>query len=174
MFMIQRFRSFIFVSVLAVFSFFFFEGCMKRSISSSVGSGMGFPPQSGIARLRFSPGNIDENLRPTIDFYGLYRLENKDIVPSTGFGFLFDFPEINDKIFPAFGSSLNLIYLYNKEQKKWDVNGEFLIMIYVENVLSENFSIFYEFPVNALRSGYVFPKFSFIFGGIFYIKRRGR
>lgn len=146
---------------------------MKRNISSSVGSGIGFPPQSGIARLRLTPGNIDENVRPAIDFYGIYRLDKKDFVPSTGFGLIFDILEIDDRVFPAFGSSLNLIYLYDKEQKKWNVNSEFLLVIYAESVISENLSVFYELPVNVVRAN-IFPKFGLIVGGVFYIKREGR
>lgn len=152
----------------------FLMSCMKRNISSAVGGGAGFPPQSGITRLRFSPGNFDENVRPAIDFYGIYRLEKKDIVPSTGFGIFFEFLEIRDTIFPMFGSSFNLMYLYNREQKKWEITTEFLLSIYVESVINQNFSIFYELPVNLLRSGYIFPKFSLIFGGIFYLERWGK
>lgn len=156
---------------LSIFFSFVQASCMKQNISSAVGGGGGFPPQSGITYIRFSPGNIDENMRPTIDLYGIYRFEKKDIVPSTALGFLFEMLEIEDKVFPMFGSTLNLVYLYDKEKRRWDVSTEFLLLISVERVLTDRFSLFYEFSANFLRSGYIFPKFSFLVGGKFYIKR---
>lgn len=145
--------------------------CMKRNISSGIGVGAGFPPESGLAKLRIFPGNIDENVRPSFEFQGIYRFEQKDIVPSTGAGLFFEFPEIKDRIFPLFGTTLNLVYLYNREQRKWNVNSEFIFIFSVESIITKNFSLIYEIPINIARTGYTIPKFGFMIGGTFYIKR---
>lgn len=147
------------------------QGCMKKDILSSVGVGGGFPPYGAVASAKFSLGSIDENLRQIIGFWGIYRPDRRDVVPVTTLGLLFELTEIDDRMFPMVGSYVNLTYLFDSERKRWDATTEFLFVISAEAYVRDHFSLFWEFPVNVARSDYIFPKFSFIVGGTFYLKK---
>lgn len=142
--------------------------CMKRNIYSSLGVGGGIPPGSGISKLKISPGEFDEDIQGVFEVQGFYRFEKKDIVPATGYALLYNFREINDKLFPYFGAAINVLW-FRAEKNKISANGEFSIVLGIESVLSKNISLFYEFPINIIAQEV--PKYNLIFGLSFYFKR---
>jgi hypothetical protein len=165
-----RILSYLFLLIFLNLSFF---SCMKRNIFYSVGGGGGIPPASGVGKIKFSPGEFDEDIQGIFEFQGVWRLEKKDIVPVTGYGLFFNFREINDQIFPYLGTIINVVWL-RKEPGKFDflklnAKGEFSLMLGIETKISKSFSFFLDFPINIVADE--LPKYSIFFGISHYIKR---
>jgi len=171
----QRERKFHFFSLLFLLIFinFAFFSCMKRNIFYSVGGGGGILPASGIGKIKFSPGEFDEDIQGIFEFQGVWRLEKKDIVPVTGYGLFFNFREINDRVFPYLGTVISVIWL-RKEPGKFDflklnAKGEFSLTLGIETKMGKSFSFFLDVPINIVADE--LPKYSILFGISHYIKR---
>ena len=171
----QRVRKFHFLRYLFLLTFLnlSFFSCMKRNIFYSVGGGGGIPPASGVGKIKFSPGEFDEDIQGIFEFQGVWRLERKDIVPVTGYGLFFNFREINDQILPYLGTVINIIWL-RKEPGKFDflklnAKSEFSLVLGIETKLSKSFSFFFDIPLNVIAED--LPKYNILFGISHYIKR---
>jgi hypothetical protein len=171
----QRGRKFHFLSYLFLLIFLnlSFFSCMKRNIFYSVGGGGGILPVGGVGKVKFSPGEFDEDIYGIFEFQGVWRLERKDIVPVTGYGLFFNFREINDQILPYLGTVINVIWL-RKEPGKFDflklnAKGEFSLVLGIETKLSKSFSFFFDIPLNVIAED--LPKYNILFGISHYIKR---
>ena len=171
----QQGRKFPFLSslFLLIFLNLAFFSCMKRNIFYSVAGGGGIPPASGVGKIKFAPGEFDEDIQGIFEFQGVWRLEKKDIIPVTGYGLFFNFREINDQIFPYLGTVINVMWL-RKEPGKFDflklnAKGEFSLMLGIETKISKSFSFFLDVPINIVADE--LPKYNIFFGISHYIKR---
>ncbi len=171
----SRFKTFVFV----VFCFIPASGCIKRNIFGGLGVGGGVSPEGGITKLKFSPGELDENIQGIVELGGIFRpvwtakkINSIDFVPSVGYGIFFRFTEIRDIIFPYFGTTIDLLFFKTPQEEAvpFSVSNEFRLIIGVEYIRNKNISLFYEFPFRVGGVG-VSPKFSFILGASFYIMR---
>lgn len=169
----------------SIFLFILLQSCLKRNIYSGIGAGGGVITDggttvaAGITKLRISPGNFDEYVSGIIDIYNVYRFSDdegnfttrfKDFFPVVGGSLLFNFIDIDETVNPYMGIGLNVVL--SRKQKALDISSELNIIVGVEQILSKNFSFFYEFPVNIMRGQTLTPKYSFIFGISYYFKRK--
>ncbi len=160
--------------LFVTFSFFLFaQGCMKRNIYSGLGWGAGIPPESGMAKIKISPGEFDEDAQGVIELKGVYRIKARDIIPVFGYGVYFPIREISEKLFPYFGTVIDIAVFRTKDETKFvEIGSGATIIVGVENILSEKISIFYEFPIGIGEiAGSALPRFTFLFGVSYYLKR---
>ena len=155
---------------------FLTQGCMKRNIYTGLGGGAGIPPESGMTKIKISPGEFDEDIQGVIELKGVYRIKAKDIIPVFGYGVYFPIREVSEKVFPYFGTIIDIAVFRTKDETKFvELGSGATIIIGVENTLSEKVSVFYEFPIGLGEiAGITLPKFMFLFGISYYFKRSGR
>jgi len=170
----QVFQIFLAISFsVQIFLSIFITSCMKRNIYAGLGGGAGIPPESGLTKIRISPGEFDENIQGVIEIKSAYRIKPKDIVPVVGYGILFNMKEIKDNVFPYFGTTIDLgIFRSQEKTRFFDIGSMLLVTIGAETRLSERFSMFYEFPIGfGGVTGNALPKFTLFFGISYYFKR---
>jgi hypothetical protein len=128
---------------------------MKRNIFYSVGGGGGIPPASGVGKIKFSPGEFDEDIQGIFEFQGVWRLEKKDIIPVTGYGLFFNSAslEINSvsDIFRSISSCSVLLLIFSQFKNKF-----YCFVIFD----------FFRFQVSALFQAFFFSNLGLFFAQI--------
>ncbi len=155
------------------FFFFFAHGCMKRNIYSGLGGGAGIPPESGMAKIKISPGEFDEDIQGVIELKGVYRIKTRDIIPVFGYGVYFPMREVSEKLFPYFGTVIEIALFRTKDERKFvEIGTSATVIVGTEKILNENISVFYEVPIGiGTIVGNTLPRFMFLFGILYYFKR---